>query len=94
MRRRPRPQPALIWIKCGTAKSADIFHNEIQSAAPVRLSMQRPRPPIRHCPICGVAMQADRSRADLADFDMFRCLNCETIISESKPVPPPDGAGG
>jgi hypothetical protein len=42
---------------------------------------QRPR--IRHCPICGIAMQASKSRKDLADFDIFECLNCGTAINES-----------
>jgi hypothetical protein len=42
------------------------------------------RPNIRHCPVCRIAMQAAKSREDLADFDMFRCLTCETTIREAK----------
>jgi hypothetical protein len=30
-------------------------------------------------------MQASRSREDLADFDTFQCLACQTTIRESKP---------
>jgi hypothetical protein len=39
--------------------------------------------PIRHCPVCGIAMQASKSRENLAAFDTFRCLNCDTAIHES-----------
>jgi hypothetical protein len=35
-------------------------------------------------------MQASRSREDIADFDTFECLTCETVIYEDKPRP----AGG
>jgi transposase-like protein len=44
----------------------------------------RPHPPIRHCPICGVAMQASKSREEAADFDTFQCLSCHTTISKQK----------
>jgi hypothetical protein len=70
----------LIWIKTGAAVMAENLINEIESAAPAR-------PPVRHCPVCGVAMLASKSRDNLAEFDTFRCLNCDTIIS--KPAPPP-----
>jgi hypothetical protein len=33
-------------------------------------------------------MQASKSREDLAEFDTFQCLICESTISESKPPPP------
>jgi len=46
-------------------------------------------PNIRHCPACGVAMQASKSREDLAHFDTFECLNCRSLIRESKPRPAP-----
>jgi hypothetical protein len=63
----------LIWIKGRVVDSADVF------------TMTVPRhPAIRHCPVCRIAMQAAKSREDLADFDMFRCLACDTIIRESK----------
>jgi hypothetical protein len=42
------------------------------------------RPNIRHCPVCRIAMQAAKSRNDLVDFDMFRCMTCETTIREGK----------
>lgn len=42
----------------------------------------RPRSSIRHCPICGIAMQATKSRENLSDFDTFSCLSCDTMIVE------------
>jgi hypothetical protein len=42
------------------------------------------RPAIRHCPLCRIAMQGAKSRDELADFDIFRCLTCDTTIRESK----------
>ena len=47
------------------------------------------RPPIRHCPVCGIAMLANKSKDDLSEFDTFQCLTCGTTIRESKR--PPDG---
>jgi hypothetical protein len=32
-------------------------------------------------------MQASRSDEDLADFDTFECLTCQTVIRENKPRP-------
>jgi len=49
------------------------------------MTASRP-PPIRHCPLCGVAMQASKSRENLAEFDTFHCQTCQTTISE-KPRP-------
>lgn len=49
----------------------------------------RPRPSIRHCPVCGIAMQAGKSREDLAQFDVFKCLTCDTTISEARTPPKP-----
>jgi len=40
----------------------------------------RPKPPIRHCPLCGVAMQGSRTREDARDFDRFDCQTCHTVI--------------
>ncbi|MDO8877562.1 MAG: hypothetical protein Q8M24_09655 [Pseudolabrys sp.] len=45
----------------------------------------RPRPPLRHCPICGIAMQAQKTRDDTPRFDLFECLSCDTTIRVSKP---------
>jgi hypothetical protein len=45
----------------------------------------RPRPPLRHCPLCGIAMQARKSRDDIPRFDVFECLSCNTTIRQSKP---------
>jgi hypothetical protein len=36
-------------------------------------------------------MQASKSREDLEDFDTFECLNCPTVIRESRPQQPPGG---
>jgi len=45
--------------------------------------MTASRPPsIRHCPLCGIAMQASKSRENSAEFEIFRCLTCQTTISE------------
>jgi len=43
---------------------------------------------VRPCPLCGVAMQASKSREDLADVDTFQCLSCQTVISERRSAPP------
>jgi len=39
------------------------------------------RPPLRHCPVCGVAMQAAKTHAELDYFDRFECLSCQTVIN-------------
>lgn len=49
----------------------------------------RQRPTLRHCPVCGIAMQASKSQENLTHFDKFECLSCRTVISESKPQPQP-----
>jgi len=48
------------------------------------------RPPLRHCPICGIAMQARKTRDDAPRFDLFECLSCDTTIREGKPSHEPD----
>jgi len=47
-----------------------------------------PRPPVRHCPLCGIAMQASKSREELPRFDTFNCLSCETTIIQAQTPPP------
>jgi hypothetical protein len=32
-------------------------------------------------------MQASKSRENLADFDIFQCLSCHTVIREATPRP-------
>jgi len=44
----------------------------------------RQRSELRHCPVCGVAMQASKSRPDLLHFDTFECGSCRTVVRESK----------
>jgi hypothetical protein len=34
-------------------------------------------------------MQASKSREDLADFDTFECLSCQTVIRKATPQQPP-----
>jgi len=76
-----RRLPGLIWINSGVARSL----NQLLMTA------SRPRPPaIRHCPLCGVAMQASKSHESLAEFDTFRCQTCQTTIME-KPLSPRNG---
>jgi len=38
-----------------------------------------PVPP-RHCPLCGIAMQAAKSTEHLPKADRFECLSCGTLI--------------
>jgi hypothetical protein len=54
----------------------------------MRMRVARP-PTIRPCPICGVAMQGSKPRENLAHFDTFHCLTCQTTITEKPPVPYP-----
>lgn len=48
---------------------------------------EAPPPAIRHCPLCGIAMQASKSREDLKNDDTFQCLTCHTTIVEAAPAP-------
>jgi len=41
---------------------------------------QNARIPLRHCPLCGIAMQASKSAEHLPKVDRFECLNCDTLI--------------
>jgi hypothetical protein len=45
--------------------------------------IQRSSSQIRHCPLCGIAMQASKSHESLATFDTFRCMNCNAAIRET-----------
>jgi hypothetical protein len=38
-------------------------------------------------------MQARKTRADSARFDLFECLSCNTTIRESNAAPPPESGG-
>jgi hypothetical protein len=60
----------LIWIMSplgGIGLSVDVMSQN----APV---------PLRHCPLCGIAMQARKSAEHLPKFDRFECLSCDTVI--------------
>lgn len=45
-----------------------------------------PAPAIRHCPLCGIAMLASKSRDDRKHYDTFQCLTCHTTIVEAAPA--------
>ncbi len=77
------PKAFLIWIK---KRSLD-FEDDVKivSIATDPQLSSRARPPLRHCPICGIAMQTRKSRDDSPHFDLFECLSCDTTIVE-KPV--------
>src|SRR5262249_4714097 len=47
------------------------------------------RPPIRHCPLCGIAMLSSKSDEQSTQFDTFSCLNCKTTISLAPPPKSP-----
>jgi hypothetical protein len=64
----------LIWIK---ASGRPAFFKLVM---PPRRSAPAA---IRHCPLCGVAMQASKSRESLQHFDTFQCLTCDTTIVET-----------
>jgi len=48
-----------------------------------------PRPPIQHCPLCGIAMLSSKSDEENAQFDTFSCLNCKTTITLAPPPKSP-----
>jgi hypothetical protein len=64
----------LIWIKSRTT----YFAEEIP------MTTHR-HPTIRHCPVCGIAMQAAKLHENLVDFDVYHCLTCDSTIRESHP---------
>jgi len=84
-----RLQTALIWINSGAVVFSDPFM--LRPLRPDWKLTASPRPRIRHCPVCGIAMQASKSREDLSDFDTFQCLSCQTVIRESKSQPADGG---
>jgi predicted RNA-binding Zn-ribbon protein involved in translation (DUF1610 family) len=47
----------------------------------------RNRSIVRPCPLCGIAMQAAKTRDDFEQFDHFECQHCGTVITEA-PRPP------
>jgi transcription elongation factor Elf1 len=51
-------------------------------------------PSIRHCPVCGLAMQASKSRDDLAQPDTFSCLSCGSQIVAQATRPAAGQVGG
>jgi len=65
----------LIWIK---SKAGDVDDQHLMQGGP--------RPQIRHCPLCGVAMQASKSDDALRHFDTFHCLTCQTTIRVEPPA--------
>src|SRR5260370_342927 len=49
-----------------------------------------PRPPIRHCPLCGIAMVSSKSDEQSAGLDTFSCLSCKTTITLAPPPQSPE----
>jgi hypothetical protein len=41
----------------------------------------KPQPPLKNCPVCGIAMLASRSGDSLSHFDTFNCPSCRAIVS-------------
>jgi transposase-like protein len=75
--------PALTWINHQTAELTDFI-----------LMTSRRDLLVRPCPLCGIAMQASKSRESVADFDTFRCHSCQTTITEQTPSLPGDDKSG
>jgi hypothetical protein len=46
------------------------------------MSQNAPVPP-RHCPLCGIAMQASKSADHLPKVNRFECMSCGTLIELS-----------
>jgi hypothetical protein len=61
---------------CINSRAAESAHGAMMTPPP-------PISPVRHCPVCRIAMLGTKSREDLATFDTYRCLTCDTTISES-----------
>jgi hypothetical protein len=61
---------------CINSRAADSADGAMMTPTP-------PLSPVRHCPICGIAMVGSKSREDLAKFDTYQCLTCDTTIRES-----------
>jgi hypothetical protein len=76
---------SLTWIKLPAGAIVDLC--AMTSRPPVTPS-PRPSRTVRPCPVCGIAMQASKSREDLADFDTFQCLSCHTTIQATPRTPP------
>jgi hypothetical protein len=78
------------WARFDIYQRANRSHRRsCQIAIPARLIGMPHRPPLRHCPLCGIAMQARKSRTDIEHFDRFECLNCHTTIEAPAVGTPP-----
>jgi hypothetical protein len=57
-------------------------------------TVPKSRPPLKSCPLCGLAMQASRSDLARAGYDTFSCLRCDLVMTyQAKPrgtSEPPD----
>jgi hypothetical protein len=51
--------------------------------------MTPPKPSIRNCPFCRIAMVGSRSKPDKPELDTYHCLHCDTMIHLE--APPPNG---
>ena len=41
-------------------------------------------PPIKRCPVCGVAMVGSQTEPSYPKLDHFECLNCGVVIDHSE----------
>jgi cytochrome c551/c552 len=42
--------------------------------------------------VCGIAMQATKTRENQSYFDRYECLVCHTVITETRPAEQDDDA--
>jgi Zn-finger nucleic acid-binding protein len=42
---------------------------------------EKPRPPLKNCPVCGITMLAGKSDESVTEFDTFTCPNCRMVVS-------------
>ena len=43
--------------------------------------------PLRHCPVCGLAMVASKAQEGGREVDVFQCLRCGGVIAVAAPAP-------
>jgi hypothetical protein len=49
-------------------------------------TVPKSRPPLKSCPVCGLAMQASRSDLARTGYDTFSCLRCDLVMTyQAKP---------
>lgn len=43
--------------------------------------------PLRHCPVCGLAMVASKAQEGGREVDVFQCLRCGSVIEVAASAP-------